>query len=184
MKATSLPICCIVSYLCVYTRAISKQKRKRHHFRFLVVWVATQFWRDSLPVAMGFSCFVYMLCHLLLNKYCKCHLLFEFLCAKMPLPLVQCRRRHLALIMMMHLLDIHVRSVWIHPINNLWFEKGEFFMLYHDLRKYEDRFFGWYRMSTKKFDELLGIVGNALRKKCTKFREPISSEEQLVITIT
>ena len=132
---------------------------------------------------MGFSCFAYMLCHLLLNKYCKCHLLFEFLCTKMSLPLVQSRRHHLALIMMMHLLDIHVRSVWIHPINNLRFEKGEFFMLYHDLRKYEDRFFGWYRMSMKKFDELLGIVGNALWKKCTKFREPISSEEQLVITI-
>ena len=132
---------------------------------------------------MGFSCFVYMLCHLLLNKYCKCHLLFEFLCAKMSLPLVQRRRRRLALIMMMHLLDIHVRSVWIHPINNLRFEKGEFFMLYRDLRKYEDRFFGWYRMSTKKFDELLGIVRNALQKKCTKFREPISSEKQLVITI-
>ena len=84
---------------------------------------------------------------------------------------------------MMHLLDIHVRSVWIHLINNLWFEKSEFFMLYHGLRKYEDHFFGWYRMSTKKFDELLGIVENALQKKCMKFREPISPEEQLVITI-
>ena len=124
-----------------------------------------------------------MLCHLLLNKYCKCHLLSDFLCVKMPLPPVPCRRHRLALIMMMHLLDIHVRSVWMHPINNLRFEKGEFFM-YLDLRKYEDRFFGWCRMSMKKFDDLLGIVGNALQKKCTKFREPISSEEQLVITIT
>ena len=78
--------------------------------------------------------------------------------------------------MMMHLLDIHVRSVWIHPINNLWFEKGEFFILYHDLHKYEDHFFGWYRMSMKKFNELRGIVGNALWKKCTKFRELISPE--------
>ena len=102
----------------------------------------------------------------------------------MALPRVQRRRRQLALVMMMHLLDIHVRSVWIHPINHLRFDKGEFFMLYPDLRKYEDRFFGWYRMSTKKFDELLSIVRNALQKKCTKFREPISAEEQLVITIT
>ena len=39
-------------------------------------------------------------------------------------------------------------------------------------------------MSTKKFDELLAIVENALQKKCKKFREPISAEEQLVITIT
>ena len=101
----------------------------------------------------------------------------------MPLPRVQHRRRHLALVMMMHLLDIHVRSVWIHPINNLRFEKGEFFMLYPDLRKYEDWFFGWYRMSMKKFDGLLGIVQNALQKKCMKFREPISAEEQLVIMI-
>ena len=44
----------------------------------------------------------------------------------MPLPLVQRRRHRLALIMIMHLLDIHVRSVWMHPINNLQFEKGEF----------------------------------------------------------
>ena len=171
-------------YVGIYIRAISKQKQKRHRFRFVAVWVATQFWCELLSVAPGFSCFVYMLCHLLLNKYCKCGLLFEYLCMKMPLPLVQCRRHHLALIMMMHLLDIHVRSVWIHPINNLRFEKSEFFMLYCDLHKYEDRFFGWYRMSTKKFDELLGIVENALWKKCTKFREPISPEDQLVITIT
>ena len=134
----------------IYIRAISKQKQKRRHFRFLAVWVATQFWHEFLPVALSFSCFVYMLCHFLLNKYYKCHLLFEYLCVKMPLPQVQCRRHHLALIMMMHLLDIYVRSVWIHPINNLRFEKSEFFMLYHDLHKYEDHFFGWYRMSTKK----------------------------------
>ena len=102
----------------------------------------------------------------------------------MPISVIQRRRRRLAVIMMMHLLDLHVRTVWIHPINNLRFEKGEFFLLYPDLRKYEDRFFGWYRMSTRQFDDLLGIVRNAIRKKSTNFREPISPEEQLVITIT
>ena len=29
--------------------------------------------------------------------------------------------------------------MWVHPINNLRFEKGEFFMLYPDLRKYGDK---------------------------------------------
>ena len=77
----------------------------------------------------------------------------------MSLPLVQRRRRHLALIMMMHLLDIHVRSVWIHPINNLRFEKGVFFMLYRDLHKYEDRFFGWYRMSIKNLMSYFVLLG-------------------------
>ena len=57
-------------------------------------------------------------------------------------------------------------------------------MLYPDLRKYEDKFFAWYRMSIRKFDQLLVIVQNSLRKQCTKFREPISAEEQLVVTIT
>ena len=102
----------------------------------------------------------------------------------MPISLIQRRRRRLALIMMMHLLDLNVRSLWIYPINNLRFEKGEFFMMYPDLRRYEDRFFGWYRMSTRQFDALLDIVRNSLTKRSTNFREPISAEEQLVITIT
>ena len=88
------------------------------------------------------------------------------------------------LILMLHMLDMQVRSLWVHPINNLRLEKGEFFLLYPDLRRYEDRFFQWYRMSTRKFDQLLGIVQNALTKKATNFRKPISPEEQLVITIT
>ena len=87
------------------------------------------------------------------------------------------------LILMLHMMDLNVRRMWVHPINNLRFEKGEFFMLYPDLRKYEDKFFAWYRMSIRKFDQLLGIVQNSLWKQCTKFREPISAEEQLVITI-
>ena len=73
--------------------------------------------------------------------------------------------------------------MWVHPINNLRFEKGEFFMLYPDLHKYEDKFFAWYRMSIRKFDQLLGIVQNSLWKQCTTCTEPISAEEQLVITI-
>ena len=36
---------------------------------------------------------------------------------------------------------------------------------------------------SESFDQLLGIVQNSLRKQCTKFVEPISAEEQLVITI-
>ena len=98
--------------------------------------------------------------------------------------MIQRRRRRLVLILMLHMMDLNVRRMWVHPINNLRFEKGEFFMLYPDLRKYEDKFFAWYRMSIRKFDQLLGIVQNSLRKQCTKFREPISAEEQLVITIT
>ena len=72
------------------------------------------------------------------------------------------------------MMDLNVRSMWVHPINSSRFEKGEFFMLYIDLCKYKDNFFAWYRMSIRKFDQLLGIV------QCTKFREPISAEEHLL----
>ena len=38
VKATSLPICCIVSYLCVYTTAMSERQKikENYHFRFRV----------------------------------------------------------------------------------------------------------------------------------------------------
>ena len=48
--------------------------------------------------------------------------------------------------------------MWVHPINNLRFEKGEYFVLYPDLCKYEDKFFHWYCMSMKKFDYLLKMI--------------------------
>ena len=79
---------------------------------------------------------------------------------------------------MLHMMDLNVRSMWIHPINNLRFENGEFFMLYPDLHKYEDKFFALYRMSVRKLDQLLGIIQNSLWKQCTKFQELISAEEQ------
>ena len=78
------------------------------------------------------------------------------------------------------MMDLNVRRMWVHPINNLQFEKGEFFMLYPDLHKYEDKFFAWYRMSIRKFDQLLDIVQNSLWKQCTKFREPFHLKSNLL----
>ena len=81
-------------------------------------------------------------------------------------------------------LNFNVRRMWIHPINNLRFEKGEYFVLYPDLRRYEDKFFNWYRMSTNRFDYLLKVIQRRISKQNTNYRESISAEEQLVITIT
>ena len=74
--------------------------------------------------------------------------------------------------------------MWVHPINNLRFEKGEYFVLYPDLHKYEDKFFNWYRMSTKKFDYLLKLIQRRIFSWNTNYRELISTEEQLIITLT
>ena len=81
-------------------------------------------------------------------------------------------------------LNFNVRRMWIHPINNLRFEKGEYFVLYPDLRWYEDKFFNWYRMSTNRFDCLLKVIQHRISKQNTNYRESISAEEQLIITIT
>ena len=43
----------------------------------------------------------------------------------------------------------------VHPLNNMRGKKGEFVIHYYDLQQYENKFFGMYRMSVNKFDELL-----------------------------
>ena len=98
--------------------------------------------------------------------------------------MMQRRRRRIAIALMLLQLNFNVRRMWIHPINNLRFEKGEYFVLYPDLRWYEDKFFNWFRMSTKKFDYLLKVVQRRISKQNTNYRESISAEEQLVITLT
>ena len=98
--------------------------------------------------------------------------------------MTQCRRRRFAVALLLLQLNFNVRRMWVHPINNLRFEKGEYFALYPDLRKYEDKFFNWYRMSTKKFDYLLKLIQRRIFRWNTNYRESISTEEQLIITLT
>ena len=74
--------------------------------------------------------------------------------------------------------------MWVHPINNFRFEKGEYFVLYRDLCSFEDKFFNWYRMPIKKFDYLLKMIQHRISKWNTNYREAICAEEQLVITLT
>ena len=97
---------------------------------------------------------------------------------------IQRRRRRVALAMMLLGNRNRVRTMWVHPINENREENGEFFNLYQDLRKYDDKFFQWYRMSIQQFDHVCQIVSPHIQKQYTKFRDPICAEEQFVITIT
>ena len=45
------------------------------------------------------------------------------------------------------------------------FEKSEFNGLYQDYQEYKDKFFNWYCMSTKQFDDLLKIIERRIQKK-------------------
>ena len=78
---------------------------------------------------------------------------------------------------------MNIREVWIHPLNEDRIEKGEFYMLYPDLRHYPSKFFQFYHMTVARFDFLLKKLAPRLRKKATNLRQPISPEQMLALTL-
>ena len=61
---------------------------------------------------------------------------------------------------------------------------SEYFNIYQQLRE-DDRemHFKYIRMSKERFDHLLSIVRDRITKQQTNYREPISAEERLVMTL-
>ena len=75
------------------------------------------------------------------------------------------------------------RELWVHPFCLEACTKGEFFVTYPDLRKYAAKFFRTYRMSIRQFDNLLHLLRPVIEKQSNNYRETISAEERLVITL-
>ena len=75
------------------------------------------------------------------------------------------------------------RELWVHPLNDLHEEKVKFYTLYPDLRHFNTRFFCVYCMSVQKFDKQLETLSDELKKKDVNFRNTISPEQQLVLTL-
>ena len=98
--------------------------------------------------------------------------------------LLQRRNRRILFVLMFLQLQQVNRQWWVHPINLLRKEKGEFYQLYPDFRHFNRRFAGMYRMNVEKFEELLKLVSPNITKKWTYFREPISAEQKLILTLT
>ena len=92
------------------------------------------------------------------------------------------QRRVLVVVLLLNLNWVH-RDYWMHPYNAEVHIKGEFFTDYQDLRKYPHRFFRSYRMSVRQFDHLLHMLYPAIAKQDNNYRETISAEERLVITL-
>ena len=59
------------------------------------------------------------------------------------------------------------RMLWVHSLNELRLDKGEFYTLYPDLRHFVPKFFNMYRMSLPKFDRLLQKISPLIEKKWT-----------------
>ena len=75
------------------------------------------------------------------------------------------------------------RELWVHPFCCEAATKGEFFLMYPDLRKYPAKFFRTYHMSIRQFDNLLHLLRPVISKQINNYCESISAEERLVITL-
>lgn len=72
---------------------------------------------------------------------------------------------------------------WVHEINLERKDFGEFHTLMPELRQDEKRFYIYFRMPSECFDEILSLIKEDNSKKDTNYREAISAEERLAITL-
>ncbi|KAH9631746.1 hypothetical protein HF086_014747 [Spodoptera exigua] len=75
------------------------------------------------------------------------------------------------------------RKYWVHPLNTLRLEIGQFHTLYMQLRLNPDKSFEYYRMSIQSFDVLLNLTKDYITKQNTKLRTAIPPEERLTVTL-
>ena len=61
------------------------------------------------------------------------------------------------------------RHVWVHPINERREKVGLLYTLFEDLRRDENKFFNYFRMSIASFDELYEKLKDALQRQNTQF---------------
>lgn len=74
------------------------------------------------------------------------------------------------------------RRFSVHPLNIQRELKGAFVTLYADLREDESKFFNYFRISRKTFDELFGKVEGHF-KITRNHSMPISPMERLCVTL-
>ena len=91
-------------------------------------------------------------------------------------------RRQTAAALLLYRRQKH-HKYWVHPINQSHQQFGEFNTLYKDLRKYPDRFYTYYRMSTEQFDYILAQIKYLIYKPNTNWWCSISAEEKLAICL-
>lgn len=92
------------------------------------------------------------------------------------------RRRIVTLILADELFSFKEKDYWIHPY---YYGRRvmKFKKFYDEIRLYEHKFFNYYRMSKNSFNELLQTLRPQIQKKDTHWRDPISAEERLTVTL-
>lgn len=72
---------------------------------------------------------------------------------------------------------------WIHPINRSRQVEGEYQTLFKKLLLDEQRFFQYFRMSSRKYNELLDIIKDDIQLQNTRFRCCIPPIERLAVCL-
>lgn len=75
------------------------------------------------------------------------------------------------------------RRYWVHPTVSRRLTKGHFHTLYHELRRYPQKFYDYAHMRVSTFDALLEILRPRLMRARTNMRLPVSAEERLLVTL-
>lgn len=75
------------------------------------------------------------------------------------------------------------RRYWVHPFTDLRLTKGIFYTSFENLRENPDKFFNYFRMSVKSFDELAVKVTEKIKAQDTHMRLSIPPLEMLAVTL-
>lgn len=71
----------------------------------------------------------------------------------------------------------NTKRYWIHPINQIREKENTIIMFMQELRKHEDKFTNFVRMSSQTFDRILDMCKDQLQKQNTNYRTSISPPE-------
>nr|CAH7721341.1 unnamed protein product [Callosobruchus chinensis] len=75
------------------------------------------------------------------------------------------------------------RRWWVHPINSERYLHGHSVTLLPRLRSDPEKFFNYFRMCPRSFDELLNFIKDQITHEDTNMRKAISAEEMLAFTL-
>lgn len=75
------------------------------------------------------------------------------------------------------------RRFWIHPFLTDRSTRGIFCVLFNDLRRNEEKFFNFTRMSITSFDGLMHYLKDGLTGINTNMRDSIPPDEKLLLTL-
>jgi hypothetical protein len=75
------------------------------------------------------------------------------------------------------------RRWWTHPAISNRLSTGQFHIMFGTHRKFHDKFFLYYRMSTTRFDKPLNLICDKTVKTDTNMRKSIGPVERLAVTL-